>query len=759
MRFLKYVLSFFLVGLALSAAMGVEMALPPVSDRAPEPVPYFPSRTSLFVWRNWNVVPLETMAKVIETTPEKISAMAERLGLEPYRAPTWPADRMYITVTRRNWHLLPFDQLCALIGKTESQFAFSIIEDDFLWVKLGQIKPNSPRLVYEEPTEDQWKRIDEIGAIVRQERPELSQPASERFAFIDELSQTAPKSTPREKAKSCFAFRYIYSYFAPFGDPLAEDDAALYPDGLLEKLAAVGVNGVWLHIVLRDMAPGNDVFPEFGAGYEKRQANLKKLVDRAKKYGIDVYLYINEPRAMQPAFFEKRPEMAGVRGGQLQSICTSTPEIKEWIRGALTNLFENVPGLGGVFTISGSENLTTCASHGQQAQCPRCSKRTNAEIIAEINTVIAEGVHQAAPDAKVIVWDWGWNGHRVSPEIIEKLPKDVWFMSVSEWALPIDRGGIKTTIGEYSISAIGPGPRATAQWETARQCGLKTAAKVQFNTTWECGSVPYIPAMDNVAQHCSNLAQSGVEGLMMSWSLGGYPSPNLEIADSFSGETPPTVDEVLDRLAEERYGTGAQKARQGWTTLCRAFGEFPYSGVTVYVAPVHVGPANPLRLTPSGYPATMTGIPYDNLHAWRGPYPPEIFASQMTKVADGFAEAIGYLNEAAQFSPEEKRNDVAAEIRYADAVRINYRSCANQSRFVLARGEYALPETSAERKTELAEQMAQIAEDEIALAKELYVLAAEDSRVGFESTNQYFYLPNDLLEKIVNGRWVIDQLR
>ena len=35
-------------------------------------------------------------------------------------------------------------------------------------------------------------------------------------------------------------------------------------------------------------------------------------------------------------------------------------------------------------------------------------------------------------------------------------------MSVSEWDKPIERGGIKTKVGEYSISAVGPGPRAIA---------------------------------------------------------------------------------------------------------------------------------------------------------------------------------------------------------------------------------------------------------------------------------------------------------
>ena len=34
--------------------------------------------------------------------------------------------------------------------------------------------------------------------------------------------------------------------------------------------------------------------------------NLQNLVDRAKRHGIDVYLYVNEPRAMPHEFFRKR---------------------------------------------------------------------------------------------------------------------------------------------------------------------------------------------------------------------------------------------------------------------------------------------------------------------------------------------------------------------------------------------------------------------------------------------------------------------
>ena len=49
-------------------------------------------------------------------------------------------------------------------------------------------------------------------------------------------------------------------------------------------------------------------------------------------------------------------------------------------------------------------------------------------------------------------------------------------------------------------------------------------------------------------------------------------------------------------------------------------------------------------------------------------------------------------------------------------------------------------------------------ESEIALAQQLHVLVQEDSRIGFEPSCQYFYLPLDLVEKVVNCRWLLQQM-
>ena len=80
---------------------------------------------------------------------EDVTALAESMGLPP--AATIPPEmktRGYITLIRRNWHLLPYDQLLELLEMTPERLAFTLREDDFLWIKLGRLKPKCEPLRY-----------------------------------------------------------------------------------------------------------------------------------------------------------------------------------------------------------------------------------------------------------------------------------------------------------------------------------------------------------------------------------------------------------------------------------------------------------------------------------------------------------------------------------------------------------------------------------------------------------------------------------
>lgn len=724
---------------------------------------HFPDRMHAFIWRNWHAVEPGRIAEVLGTSVDNITAVADSMGLPP--AIAIPAEQktrgyFWMTMCRRNWHVVSAGQLAALLSTTPDELAtFLRVEEHANWVILGRFKPACEPLRYEPPNSEAKRRAAEIRRTVEEHLgKEIDQPGEPRFEFVRRLSQMRPTTALPNRPRS--TPRFVCSYLKIYGDPLLDPDVDMYPEGLLQRLAEVGVNGVWLYGVLRQLAPGGDQFPEFGQGWETRQANLRKLVARARQYGIGVYLYINEPRAMPPAFFHDRPELAGVRGSDGVCMCTSHPVVRDWMRDALAHLFSRVPDLAGVFTITASENQTNCAWGGRHALCPQCGKRTAAEIIAEVNATIADGVQRGNPEAEVIAWDWGWFGNRKADEIIPRLPKSVWLMSVSEWSKPIERGGVPTTVGEYSVSAVGPGSRATHHWALARQAGLKTVAKVQLNTSWELSSLPYLPVLDLVAEHCHNLAQTGVDGMMLSWSLGGYPSPNFKIADRFSRAPTPSVKEALDSVALDCFGPdGATHARRAWTAFSKAFSEYPYHIRVLYLAPVQLGPANLLYPSKTGWQATMVGFPYDDLTSWRGPYPSEIFAAQFEKTAVGWEDGLAELKLAVQNAPSELRSDAEAELVFARAARLYFQSVANQTQFVVLRdalADAAEPLPSATR-AEYLDEIRRVLQNEMAIAREMFTLAQLNSCVGYEAASQYVYLPLDLVEKVVNCRWILDQ--
>src|SRR5207247_8026399 len=105
--------------------------------------------------------------------------------------------------------------------------------------------------------------------------------------------------------------RFGYSYFALYGDPLLDQAPDPYPEGYLARMAAIGVNGVWLQAVLYKLAPF-PFKPQLSERYKERLANLRALGSRARKHALGLYLYLNEPRAMPLAFYETHPEMKGV---------------------------------------------------------------------------------------------------------------------------------------------------------------------------------------------------------------------------------------------------------------------------------------------------------------------------------------------------------------------------------------------------------------------------------------------------------------
>lgn len=693
--------------------------------------PHFPTRLQAVIWRNWGLVPIERLAKALHATPLQIEQLAAGMGLskDDSLCHLWH-ERGYLTIIRRNWHLLPYRQILDLLGWTPDEMAYALKEDDFLWHKMGSLKPEAQEVSYAPLSERERADTADLKDTLDRYFPKQTNPSDRPFGFLKRYGSRAKTDT--HSGSSSFGLRMVYSYSAVYGDPLLNDKLDPYPDGLLSDYAAAGINAVWLQGTLYTLVPWLGESSD-STGWQIRLANLRKLCARAGRYGIKVYLYLNEPRSMPPDFFEDHPDWKGAkaRDGLSFAICTSGNNVLEALRDGVSMLFREVPELGGTFTITMSENLTHCRSRpfDVEAACPICAARDPAEIIAEINRAVAEGVHKINPAADVIAWTWGW-----WPDWAERavalLPKDVKLMCVSEHGLPTDAMGIKGSVDDYSISKVGPGPTALRLWEKAQECGLSTVAKVQMNNTWECSAIPYVPVPGLIEEHLRNLAAAGVKDLMLSWTLGGYPGGNIEL-----------LRMPREKLAIEKYGRQpAAFIKKAWDCFDMAFREFPLHGFAqLYTAPQNFGPMNLLFWEPTGYKATMIGFPYDDLEAWRGShYPEDVFDEQFRKMSAGWADGLRFLAQARETIPSENKAAFDDLANVSEAAYCHFRSTYLQIRFVRLR-------IAGNR-----EEIINVLDEEIAIALRLHNLMLRDSRIGFEASNHYFYTANDLKEKILN---------
>ena len=326
-------LTFLLCGILLScpcagaASESDSVSLPGEGGTLPAvEYPYFPDRQHAFVWRNWTLVPAARLAEVLATSEENVNRLAASMGLRPQRGiePYWSDARGYITVLRRNWHLLPYDQLLTLLGLTREELAWRLIEDDFLFVKLGNVKPACEPLRYRAPDERAMRgaaRIDSLLGTFGREAFAREEP---RFSFIEEFRRPRPVKragrTETESPEERFDLRLIFSYFAAYGDPLTDPDLSSYPEGLLQRLSEKGINGIWIHSVLRTLVEPDGILP--GADDASRRIEgLRRLVERAARYGIGVYFFVCERASCDARFvFRGRcPAKVSFRHGRRRS--------------------------------------------------------------------------------------------------------------------------------------------------------------------------------------------------------------------------------------------------------------------------------------------------------------------------------------------------------------------------------------------------------------------------------------------------------
>ncbi len=710
---------------------------PPIEERGPLPLEHFPTRMQAFVFRNWGMVEPSVLASILGCSTDSVRELAVNMGLPADPCGDYEAWRTkgYITIIRANWHLCTYSQIAGLLGWSEEKLAFILREDDFLSHKLGHFKPAVEPVAYEKLDAASIAETARLRERIRALYASLPAPTAKPLDFVPMFSEAVRDPMPGKTDR--FEYRIIYSYCALYGDTFADPALleASFPEELLAAYQSLGINGIWTQAVLYTLTP-NPFEPSLSEGYESRLAGMRALVERLARYGIKLFLYLNEPRAMPPEFFEGREQLRGTVHAQTGygSLCVSVPEVREYLRASSEYLCRAVPGLGGYLTITASENQTNCYSHAIEGNCtcPRCRERRPSDVIADVNRALYEGAAAVNPDFRMLAWNWAWNGRQENmiADTVKKMPEGVALMCVSEEAVTKIVGGVETSVRDYSISVEGPGELAKNAWREAHRLGHPTYAKLQLGVTWEMACIPCIPAFDKIYRHLSGVCEAGVNGIMLGWTLGGFPSPTLRLAQGFyeSGGIP-EKEKLYARMFPD---ADPDTLAIAFTALSEAFDEYPFHIMSAYNGPQQMGCANLLWGEPTGWKSTMVCYPYDDLDGWRSVYPREVYLSQLEKLASGWHQGLALLEAAAAKSADPTLHSL---VRWTKAADCQFGSMVNQCRFVMAR--------------EAGGDLSPIIDDEIRLARELMLLCGEDPTIGYESSNHYFFTRMSLAEKIL----------
>ena len=703
---------------------------------------WFPTKAQCFIYRNWGLVTPEKMAEVLETEAAVVLRMADEMGLDltVEVMPEWRT-RGYITIIRNCWHLLDYEQMCVLLDWSMEYLAFIIEEDDFLWYKMGRFKADSGHLRIEELDEEGKRRTAEICRVTKEIYKNAPKATVKPFDFF-EKTVFAEGDAPEMKTKT----RFLYSYCALYGDTFFDKKLidVSFPEEMLRSYQSMGINGIWTQAVMTKLTP-YEFLPELSEGYEQRLEGVRYLIERLARFGMKLYLYINEPRTLPSHLLENRPDIRGhVHDTGITSLCIRTEGVQKYLRESVAFLVKNAPGLGGFFTITSSENRTHCMSHVRDPEalnCPHCKGHSPAENFALVNQLIWEGASSVDPEIEVMAYAWSWGDLEQAKETVRLLPKEVRVLNVSEHHQHKNIQGIDTFVSDYSISIEGPSEFSKELWAEASATGHKAAAKIQANNSWEMSSVPYIPVFEQHYRHIKDILATGdVESIMYTWTLGGYPSPIIEMIKLMSekGKEIPSLDEIYAKLFA---GADVATLSKALHLFSEAFSEYPFCIRTAYYAPQTCAPANPLYAEPTGFEATMVCNPYDDLTKWRNLFPEEIFVDQMRKMSEKWSEGFEVLK-----TVDLTKNPYLDELYdVADACNVTFRGMYNQCAFIATgrkEGNYEA-----------------LLEDEKRLAYEAIDLMARNATIGYESSNHYFYTKSNLMEKIVNCEYLAECLR
>ena len=251
--------------------------------------------------------------------------------------------------------------------------------------------------------------------------------------------------------------------------------------------------------------------------------------------------------------------------------------------------------------------------------------------------------------------------------------------------------------------------------------------QIKHGQIGRCGTFPAVVGL--YYAHLQNLSKIGVNDYMLTWTLGGYPSPMLSMAAAYAQDM---QNFNLDEWYKAEYGKESETVKEAVGYFCKGFQEYPFSIDSLYFSPKTLGCANLWDLERAEKQSTMVCFTFDDYQNWTKPYPVEIYLSQYEKLLSAWGQGLVLLE--GNKDEKVKQLQIFAKTAYS-----HFQSDYLQTKFSL------LKQNIVANKEEIKSLVDQEKEN----AKELLALIYANACVGFEASNHYYYTDRNIIEKIL----------
>ena len=575
------------------------------------------------------------------------------------------------------------------------------------------------------------------------------------------IGQTHGRAQVKRRITRCF--------FSPTNRPPKNgdelfDDIDYYPDAYLNRLMHDGVNGIWIYSSF-DALVRTSLIPEYGVGAEKRIKKLNEVVEKCRGYGIGVFIFAMEPMSMEESAItskygdiaKKYPHVLGAKGDGPAAFCPYTDFARAYYKEAVKKLFEDVPYLTGLMTITQGERVTTCSnSYGNLAKgvwhndCPHCAGKTKPEILSHTVNMIRDALYEAKPTAEFISWTYShrsWNDEQIS-YYVEHAPSTIALMQNFEDAGRAMQLGKKRVAYDYWLSYVGPSHMFEHTAAEAKKYGKTLYAKMQVACSHECASVPYIPAPGIIFDKVMKAKELGVTGILESWYFGNYPCIMSKAVGILAyGNYFPTKRSFLEYLAGIYWrAEDVPYVVQAWEYFEEGYTQYPINQMFGYYGPMHDGIVWELALLPKNFSLSRSWQLIDKTDGDRigeclfNGHTLDEAVTLLNRMNDCWSKGCAALAKTSAWKSGEENE----QLNIAKAIEVLFRSGRNVMRFYELRGEIGYGR--GDSRAHLAEVKA-IVQEEKENCRKMIALCKQDNRLGYHSEAEGFKFHPEKLEQ------------